>query len=147
MRRTKSSKQITALLRSVRWSFRKVAAEARREIKRGIPPEVAGVGTSWSLSNTTYLHISATKDELWLRAVVQNYTVAEVRRRARRPGIRESDLRALKAFETEGPGLVVSAFVNSTKEVLGCGDPYVEMKEVLSHITVQPWSRKGGKRR
>lgn len=137
----KMSKHERDLKRVFRGSFSEVAAEVKRFIRDGVGENI-GVGTTWSLSNETFVHAVFQHGSFHLRIVIGDTLVAESKRGARRPGIRESDLTALNTMVKLGPSLLVERFSVALKEVLNCGDPIEEVRNLLENSEVFPWSSK-----
>ncbi len=133
----KMNKQERILLSGVRRHFRKIAANARSFIRKGIG-DLASSGSCWSLSDKTFLHVVIDREELTVRAVVNDFVVSEVKRKARRPGIREADLKAIAKMEKEGPGLVVESFLESLDEILKCGDQIGKVGAVVRSKLTKP---------
>lgn len=140
----KMSKHERALLRSVKRSFARVASEVKKFIKAGVGENVA-VGSTWSLSSETFVHASLTDGKLSLKIVVADLMMTDLKRGARRPGIRDVEVIALDRFAEVGPEMVVERFALALREVLGCGDPHEEVHQVLVDSKVLSWSRSGDK--
>lgn len=119
-------KEKRALASAIRKRMVRVSREVRKHLAAGLDPKYAGSGTRWEFSTESYVHALFTCDMLILRVVIDDLLLAEVKRGAKRPGVRKADLRALDKLVKEGPTLLVDSLSSAVETVFNCGDLYNE---------------------
>jgi hypothetical protein len=120
-------KEKRALAASIRKRMVKVSKEVRKHITEGLSPGQAASNTNWEFSRDSYVHVIFTCDMLILRVVIDDLLLAEVRRGAKRPGVRKVDSVALERLVKKGPALLAESLSNAIETVFNCGDPYEEI--------------------
>lgn len=120
-------KEKRALASLIRKRMTRVSGEVRKHISEGLNPEHAASSTNWEFSKDSYVHAIFTCDMLILRVVIGDFLLAEVKRGAKRPGIRKADLRALEKLVKEGPALLVESLSSAIETVFNCGNVYEEI--------------------
>ncbi len=145
MRTKRKSKEERALLKAMSASIKKVAAQVRAKIKRGLDPSLAGSSITWGASDTTYVRLVfytiKRRKTMLLEVVIGNFMLASVSRGAGKPGIKERDVAALDKFVKEAPGLLVDGFKSSVADLLSCGDPLYAMQDLMNSSSIGGWKK------
>ncbi len=105
----------------------RVSREVREHIAAGLDPENVGTGTRWHFSKDSYVRAVLTPDKLVLEVVIDDLMLADVRRGAKRPGVRKADMNALDELVSRGPELLVERLSTSVEAVLNCGNLYEDV--------------------
>ncbi len=125
------TKEKRALAAVIRKRMIKVSREVRKHVEAGLNPENAASGTRWEFSTNSYVHAVFTCDMLILRVVIDDFLLAEVKRGAKRPGVRRADLKALEKLVKLGPELIVGSLSAAIETVFNCGEAYGEIVDLI----------------
>jgi len=143
--RKRRSVEERALMKEVSVSIKKVASEVRAKIRKGLDKDCVGQSITWGTSDTTYVRVVfmnvRRRKTMILEVVIGNFLLAAVTRGAGKPGLRERDAAALDKLVKEAPGLLVDSFKNAVSDLLSCGDPFHQIKDLLDSSRIGSWGR------
>jgi hypothetical protein len=120
-------KEKRLLASSIRKRMTRVSKEVQKLIDEGLDPGSAASSTNWSVSKDSYVHVIFTCDMMILRIVIDDFLLAEVKRGAKRPGVRKADLKALEKLVKEGPALLVDGLSKAIETIFNCGNVYEDI--------------------
>ncbi len=141
----RKSKEELALLKAISASVRKVAAQVRAQIKKGLDPDLVGASITWGTSGRTYVHLAfhtaRRRKIMLLEVVIGDFLLASVKRGAGKPGVTERDIAALDKFVKESPGLLVDGLKDSVADILSCGYPFRDVQALLNSSRIGSWKK------